>query len=247
MKKQSLNLLVITLALIGLTAGYLAKTQGSQRLGNPGVKLSPEPLYDPEGKVLATNSVLLPAQVLDYQSEPLPVTQLEFSWLPKDTLFGRRLYRDPKGSTLAVTVILAGTDRTAIHKPEFCLTGQGFRIVQKVSDTVTVETPQRYDLPLKVMFLSREQATATGQKMQMQAVFAYWFVTDDLLTADHFQRMWWTAKEVITTGKLQRWAYISCYNLCAPGQENETLQRIKQWIAAAAPQLQTVAGTAHNP
>ena len=48
--------------------------------------------------------------------------------------------------------------------------------------------------------------------------------------------MWWMARELLTTGTLQRWAYVSVLGLCLPGQEEETYERIREFIAESAPE-----------
>ena len=50
--------------------------------------------------------------------------------------------------------------------------------------------------------------------------------------------MWWLAKEMLRTGNLQRWAYISYFSACAPGQEEATFERMKKMIVASVPQFQ---------
>ena len=42
------------------------------------------------------------------------------------------------------------------------------------------------------------------------------------------------------TGVLQRWAMISYFAVCAPGQEEATFERLKKFIAASAPEFQLV-------
>ena len=61
--------------------------------------------------------------------------------------------------------------------------------------------------------------------------------------------MWWMARDLITKGVLQRWAYISCFSVCPPGQEEALYARMREWIAAAVPQFQLSAGpaVARNP
>ena len=71
---------------------------------------------------------------------------------------------------------------------------------------------------------------------------AYWFVAEDRLTAQHGQRMLDMGLEMIRTGVLQRWAYISCYSFCLPGQEEQTYKRIKELISAAVPHYQLTTG-----
>jgi hypothetical protein len=67
-------------------------------------------------------------------------------------------------------------------------------------------------------------------------------VADQELTADHLQRMWWMARDLIRTGILQRWAYVSCFSVCVPGQEEATYQRMKEFIVAAVPEFQLTNG-----
>src|SRR5215470_554100 len=116
MKRQQATLFIAALMLIGATAFLLTGFQARQKLGAPGVRAHP----------IAGSSLLdvdLPEQVLDYQSEREEMDDLTKRTLPADTSFGRRLYRAPDGFTALLTVVLMGTDRTSLHKPQFCLTG----------------------------------------------------------------------------------------------------------------------------
>jgi hypothetical protein len=52
--------------------------------------------------------------------------------------------------------------------------------------------------------------------------------------------MWWMARDLLRTGVLQRWAMISYFAVCAPGQEAATFERLKELIRASAPDVQLV-------
>ena len=52
--------------------------------------------------------------------------------------------------------------------------------------------------------------------------------------------MWWMAQKLLTTGVLQRWAYISCFAVCLPGQEDALFEHMKRFIAASVPEFQLV-------
>ena len=106
---------------MGGAAGLLTRLQANQKLGRPGVKTSPIP-GSPRLQVD------LPERVLDYTSEAVEVDKRTLDWLPQDTSFGQRLYRAPDGFEVSVNVVLMGSDRTSLHKTEFCLEGQGWRI-----------------------------------------------------------------------------------------------------------------------
>ena len=140
-----------------------------------------------------------------------------------------------------ISVVVMGTDRTSIHKPQYCLTGQGWRIDRYEQTRVRIERPHAYDLP--VMKLT---ATHPGQKPSgegpLRGIYVYWFVADAALTADHVERMWWMARELITTGVLQRWAYVSCFAVCRPGQEEAASARVTQLLSAAVPEFQIATG-----
>src|SRR5579863_1140915 len=91
MNKSKLLVLVAALGMMAATGVYLVKLH--PRLGAPGVKVGPGPLYDELGNLAAQQSVLLPDEVLGCKGTNTPVTQIELENLPKDTIFGRKLYQ----------------------------------------------------------------------------------------------------------------------------------------------------------
>ncbi len=241
----------LSLGLIGLAAVGLTRVQSMQRLGIPGVRVVERRVLREDGELVGTNAVPLPETVLNFTSKELPVAKVVHDWLPKDTVYGQRMYEAPDGFWVQSSVILMGTDRSSIHKPEYCLLGQGFQVSKVEHDTVEISQPHRYSLPVLKMFLQREGKTPDGQTVPQSALYVYWFVADGQLTEKHNQRMLWLARDQITRGVLQRWAYVSCFSLFAPGQEEIAYSRIKEWIAAAVPTFQITAGSdkpiARNP
>jgi len=134
MKSKSLILAGVALALMVATGLVLARAAGSRALGKPGLKLS-----TPAG----TNEVqvALPLAVRGFESREIAVSDPERAMLPKDTTYGKRVYRAPDGFEVGVNAVLMGTDRTSIHKPEFCLPGQGFIIEQQELETIRIPGP----------------------------------------------------------------------------------------------------------
>jgi hypothetical protein len=76
----------------------------------------------------------------------------------------------------------------------------------------------------------------------LRGIFVYWFVADNELTDDHRERMWWMARDLIRTGVLQRWAYVTYFSVCGTGQEEATFNRLKRFISASVPEFQLVSG-----
>jgi hypothetical protein len=47
---------------------------------------------------------------------------------------------------------------------------------------------------------------------------------------------------MVTRGVLQRWAYISCFVQCLPGQEEWAFERVKRFMARGVPKFQIPSG-----
>jgi len=250
---RSLSVGTLALALLMLMGASLGLQyrHNHQKLGNPGVKVARLPVYDPEGKLAGTNSVALPDAVAGYKSKVMPISRMVLDWLPKDTTYSQRLYTGDDGFESQVNVVLMGTDRTSIHQPQYCLTGQGYRIEQSEVETVPIDRPRAYQLPVNKLTVSGDFTDRDGRRFQVRGLYVYWFVAENRLTAEHGQRMLDMGLEMLRTGVLQRWAYVSCFSLCLPGQEQATYARMKDLIAATVPEFQTATGNetvlARNP
>jgi hypothetical protein len=233
MKKQQWVAFVSALALIAATAGWLVYFRANQKLGAPGVKT--HPIADS-----IRLEVDLPDKVLDCDSEGMEVDDTTKGTLPQDTSFGQRLYRSTNSYPIALSVVLMGSDRSSLHKPQICLEGRGWHIDDSASTqtSVHVEKPYPYELPI-VKLVANETSPEPG-RAPYKRVYVYWFVADNAMSAtiSGAERMWMLSKQLVRTGVLQRWAYITCTSVCPAGQEDAQFERIKTFIAAAAPAFQ---------
>lgn len=257
MNRQTWLVFLVVLGLISGGAVYLGTLQARQTLGKPGVKVVNEPIYVAEPNVAGsslpqtnrlvlagTNSVFLPPQVLEYKSEVLPVQKLVWDWLPKDTIYGQRMYVAPDGFGLQNTVVLMGRDRTSIHQPQYCLVGSGWRIDSQERTNIAMDRPSPYDLPIMKLTTTAQFKNERGEMQTKRGLYLYWFVADNRLTADHRERMWWMARDLIRESVLQRWAYVTYFSVCRPGQEEATFNRMKEFIRHSAPHFQLTGGAA---
>lgn len=244
MNRQAHIALALGLALIAGTGAVLGRLQAMQRLGTPGVRLVARDIRGEKGQVVGTNTVDLPGHVLNYQPQDEPMADVVLDWLPRDTTLAARRYTAPDGFALLVNAVVMGTDRTSIHKPDYCLIGQAFSIEKSERGTVLIEQPHRYELPVMKLFCAKEAKLADGTKVKVPGLFVYWFVADGQLTAEHNERMRWMARDLIFHRTLQRWAYVSCFTVFPPGQEEAVWARMQSFLAAAVPQFQTTTGPA---
>lgn len=230
----------LALAMIVCAAILLVKLHGRDPLGKPGVKTGVAPLLL-SNNIVSCQSVLLPERVLDSQSTNFPVDAL--SVLPKDTTFGRRFYIFPDGTNILLTVVLMGSDRSSIHNPAGCMGAQSWLREKTERIMVPMDRPTHYTLPVNKFTLSNVQKDNSGQLHKVGGIYAYWFVSSDQITADRISGMMWSiAKALFENGVIERWAYISCFCPCAPGQEDAASKRVEQFIQAATPEFQLVAG-----
>ena len=213
-----------------------------QRLGKPGLKLSKELLKDTDGKPVGTYSVQMPDGIGGFRAETDPLPKIMLETLPPDTVYGQRRYVAKDGFWMQSTVVLMGTDRSSIHKPQFCLTGQGWTIVKSSLTNIPMDKPHRYELPIMRLDASKLFRTTEGKDRLYSGVYLYWFVSGDQLTADHLERQWWMARDLLTKGILQRWAYVTYFAPCAPGFEQVTFERMKNFLTEAVPTFQEIQG-----
>ena len=71
-----------------------------------------------------------------------------------------------------------------------------------------------------------------------KGVYVFWFVADDEQTTGNVQFQCYLVRDLLLKGVLQRWAYISYFSVCLPGQEEATFERMKKLIAASVPEFQ---------
>jgi len=135
-----------------------------------------------------------------------------------------------------------GADRTSIHRPDYCLPGQGWSIDSKTAVNIPISGGHPYELPVMKWCIRNSFQTPDGRKQAVSGIYVFWFVADHEQTADNFQRMWWLARDLLRTGVLQRWAYVSYFSTCVPGQEDAAFERMGKLIAASVPEYQLSPG-----
>lgn len=239
MNRKALHLTIAALALTAGTGVLLVQLQGRQRLGAPAVRVTAEPLLGEKGLTDRTRSVAIPRDLPGYAFQAMPVTDLELSYLPADTTFGRGLYTAADKSFEAqASVVLMGTDRTSIHRPEYCLVGQGWQITRRQERVVPMSGAMREALPVQ-----RFDAVATsdrdGRRRTYSGVYVFYFVADGRRTASHWERQWCMIRGLVLENELQRWAYVSFFTVCEPGDEDAAYGRLVRLIAACVPRLET--------
>jgi hypothetical protein len=232
MTKQKWILFFVALVLIAGTAGLLVRLKNHPRLGQPGVKAMPIP-----GSLAM--KIDLPERVLDFSSTNVPEPEVVLGYLPSDTSYAERYYESSDGGfAITGTLVLMGADRTSIHNADYCLRGSGLNPDEKRIVNIPIGGGTPYQLPVSEWKVSGVFQQPDGQRAKVCGVYVFWFVADNEQTPDHFQMMKRLALNLLRTGVLQRWAYVSYFSVCEPGQEDATFARMEKLIAASVPEFQ---------
>lgn len=242
MKAHARMPFVMALLLIGAGAAGLHKLRSAVRLGSPGVKVSNLPVLDEDARVARTNSVSLPLRVDGHAATVEAIPRMELDYLPPDTVYARRTYIPKAGRPrIQASVVLMGADRTSIHRPEYCLTGQGWNIREKRGLGIPVERPTRYTLPVQRYDMTYS-GLANGRPAPRSGVYVFWFVADGQLTNSHLERQGWLIRDLLLKQVLQRWAYVAYFADCPAGEEDATYNAIVALIQGSIADFQLTTG-----
>ncbi len=236
MNRQKIILAGITLLMMGLTAAVLLHIREYQRLGEPGVKSLPL-----AGKI--NREILMPESIPGYTSIILTNSEAALGRLPEDSSYRSRAYIAPDHYFMEVNTVLMGHDRSSLHAPQICMTGQGWVLDSAVAEVVNIPMtrPVSYDLPVNKLMATKQSNDENGHVKTYRGIFIFWFVDANHYTPSEWKRkLWIVPHDLLTTGVLDRWAYISCFCSCDPGQEAATYDRMKQTIAEVIPEFQLV-------
>ncbi len=226
---------IAALGLMVAAVGFISHIRNRQRVGEPSVRLENVPLISDSGRIARTNSVRLPLALEGYTAETVAITDLEFNYLPPDTSFGRVAYRSyDRKFTATASVVLMGTDRTSIHRPEYCLTSQGWQIRRQTVEVIRIPGSTPLEIEVQRFDTHIQGHDAEGRKVERGGVYVFWFTTEGQSTAHHFNRQWSILKSLLLENVVQRWAYISFFSQCQPGGEDDCYRRLVSLISTGS-------------
>ena len=138
------------------------------------------------------------------------VSAVEREILPADTGYSRKTYvavADPRRQVF-VSIVLSGRDRTSIHRPELCLAGQGWTIVDSERRSLAVAGGSvAREIPFTLLRVRREHLTPRGREVSPQLV-GYFFVGADGVAGSHAEMVRRDAWNRVRHGRADRWAYV---------------------------------------
>jgi hypothetical protein len=142
-----------------------------------------------------------------------PMSWEECEALPKDTQFVKSRYTNGAGDQLFASIVLTGRERESIHRPERCLVGQGYTIMDRYVLDVPIEDGRRVGV---TVIRTHKMLRAPDREIPYHGYYAYWFVGQNRETPSHYWRMFWLAWDRVVHSVAHKWAYISIGGRRAP-------------------------------
>lgn len=227
---------VVALTVAGLTAGTVLGVRHFDRLPvntECGVRLTAD----------GVNPVPLPPFIgTDWIGRSAEITPVEREILPPDTGFSRRSYvaLHQPGHEVFASIVLSGRDRSSIHRPELCVTGQGWTITGKFAHRFQYPGHPEAGVPATVLRIRRE--TRQGGR-PLPALLAYWFVSGQRVVPTLWERMGWGAWDRLRHGRADRWAYVLLQADATDG-EAAALARMQEVLDGTLPDFEKPITTA---
>jgi hypothetical protein len=148
-----------------------------------------------EAPVVCEPPVVEFGEVAGFESVALEPGEAELQTLPADTRFVKRLYTAPGGAWFQVTVVIGGTNKSSIHRPELCLPSQGFQMTAP-RDAAAAGADWRF------ISLLRRDAPPLG--------FAYTFFNQaGFRTASHMKRIFRDVWDRSVHNRIDRWVMVT--------------------------------------
>jgi len=239
--------LIVVFALLAVAALALAFGVDVTLVDQPGVRMElPERIEEWAGRELrychneacAKREFFLDELGADSEhcptcGQPLHnMSKEEYDALPKDTGFIKSRYLGPNDEQIFVAIVLSGRERESIHRPERCLTAQGFTMEKRE----IVEIPMEGRAPLRVMLIHTQRSWDTPKgPVSYRGYYAYWFVGQGRETPSDFARMFWLAWDRIVHSVAHKWAYISVSGTRDP--DGAYLDELRRFIARLHPSI----------
>ena len=154
--------------------------------------------------------------------------------LPADTVLIRKLYRSASKSSMVVSMVISSSEEVSIHRPQMCLTGQGYDIAGEQTREILLSN--QIPLRIRVLNLFRRWQGQGGRMVEVPSFYAYWFVSQRHETPSSAWRIFYATWDRVFHGQVFRWAYVSI-----AGEKTEGLtssdQQLQTFVRELYPQI----------
>lgn len=166
----------------------------------------------------------IPAQIgrFKQRGQDAPISERIMTKLETSSIMSR-LYTEPHGWPVELTIVYAGRTRRSIHFPEVCMTGDGWDILEQKGRQVGF------------LFEAKQLVLVKGDNRQ---AVLYWFKTGDVLTGNYFLNALYWAKNQVTSGSpTSAMVKLACPIPPGPGGEDAAFSVLEEFALRFTPVL----------
>lgn len=139
-----------------------------------------------------------------FKSEKIEVSDAELQTLPKDTIFDKRRYLAPNGEWLMASLVIGGSSKSSLHRPEICLPSQGNRMTNP-------RTVDAGGVSWRTLQLEHGSGASVG--------FAYTFYNQEgYHTSSHIARIFRDVIDRSFLARIDRWAMLTVVSPLTAGR-----------------------------
>ena len=186
----------------------------------------------------------LPDQIGMWVGKDAAVTERERLILGPYTTFARKVYTDPFGDQIFVSIVIAGADMNqSIHRPERCLPAQGWTILDTSPRKVPLANGHYVPITRLHNQIGQTAKLANGKQLPVTNLDYYWFVSFHSVTGSHLQREMWDMRDRFFKGYSQHWAFVTVASTVTEGLvpfgkgPKETDSMIQDFIGQLVPTI----------
>lgn len=153
----------------------------------------------------------LPLSIASAQGQEFPMTQRERDGLAADITLSRNGYIGTDGQQWIATIVLSGETRRGLHRPDVCLPGQGWGIMDR--QQIPIQMPDGSELSAMMLRVYRDSKDpATGQFIRQRGINLFWYQGyGGVTTPNYYKHVFDTYFDSIFKRLNHRWALVSFF------------------------------------
>lgn len=153
----------------------------------------------------------LPLSIASSQGMEFPMTQQERDGLAADITLSRNGYLGPEGQQWIATIVLSGETRRGLHRPDVCLPGQGWAIMDR--QEIPIHLPNGQQMSAMMLRVYRDAVEpGTGQLVRQRGINLFWYQGyGGVSTPNYYKHVFDTYFDSIFKRLNHRWALVSFF------------------------------------
>lgn len=185
----------------------------------------------------------LPLSIASAQGQEFPMTQRERDGLAADITLSRNGYIGAEGQQWIATIVLSGETRRGLHRPDVCLPGQGWGIMDR--QVVPIQLPDGRAIYAMMLRVYRDiKDPASDQLIRQRGINLFWYQGyNGVTTPNYYKHVFDTYFDSIFKRLNHRWALVSFFTQLPDSRtdsldgmaEAKALLDLQQFIGDVAP------------